>query len=144
MSSLSTMETLIFLKKVPLFNNFKLEDLLALKEITEESAYKPGDYIIREGESGSKAYIIVSGQVEVLKKIEDKDKVLANLERTAYFGEMAIIENEPRSASIRALTECLCISIRGEEFREMIKSNADLSFQIARVFSRRYRDLMSA
>jgi CRP-like cAMP-binding protein len=137
------METLIFLKKVPLFSNFQLEDLLKLKEITEEQIYQTNDIIIKEGESGSKAYIIVSGSVEVLKKIDDADKPLANLDRTAYFGEMAIIENEPRSATVKANEECLLLTIKGEEFREMIKHNADLSFHITKIFSRRYRDLMN-
>jgi CRP/FNR family cyclic AMP-dependent transcriptional regulator len=142
-STLSTMETLIFLKKVPLFSSFELEDLLGLKEITATRSFKAGDFIFHEGESGSHAYIIVSGSVEVLKADAGREKVIATLEKTAYFGEMAIIENEPRSASVRAKSDCVLLAIDGFEFRTMIKTHAELAFNIVKVFSRRIRDMMS-
>jgi CRP/FNR family transcriptional regulator, cyclic AMP receptor protein len=142
-SALSTMEILIFLKKVPLFSSFELEDLLGLKEITQTRSLKAGDFIFREGESGSHAYIIVAGSVEVVKADAAREKIIATLEKTAYFGEMAIIENEPRSAAVRAKTDCILLSIDGFEFRNLIKAHAELSFNIVKVFSRRIRDMMS-
>ncbi len=135
------MEVLIFLKKVPLFSNFELENLLKLKEITEEKSYKADEIIIKEGESGSEAYVIVSGSVEVIKQTGEETKVLATIEQTGYFGEMAIIENEPRSATVRAKNACTLLTIKGEEFRNMMKTNAELSFNIIQAFSKRIREI---
>jgi len=136
------METLIFLKKVPLFSNFGLEDLLALKEICEEKEYPAGHDIIKEGQFGSEAYIIVDGYVDIVKNTGKGELVVASMEKTAFFGEMAIIENEPRSASVRTKTACTVLTIKGEVFRDMIKTNAQLSFEIVQTFSRRIRALM--
>jgi CRP-like cAMP-binding protein len=141
--NLSTMEILIFLKKVPLFSSFELEDLLRLKEITETTTCKAGDFVFQEGESGGHTYIIVSGSVEVVKGDGADEQIIATLEKPAYFGEMAIIENQPRSASIRAKSDCVLLAIDGVEFRNMMKTNAELAFNIVKVFSGRIRDMMS-
>jgi len=140
--ALSTMEILIFLKKVPLFSSFGLEDLLKLKEITETVTCEAGDFVLHEGETGNRAYIIVSGSVEVVKMDGSKETIIATLEKPDYFGEMAIIENQPRSASIRAKSDCVFLEIDGLEFRSMMKTNAELAFNIVKVFSARIRGMM--
>jgi CRP-like cAMP-binding protein len=137
------MEILIFLKKVPLFSSFELEDLLKLKEITETITCTAGDFVFHEGDTGNEAYIIVSGSVEVVKIDEKEETIIATLEKPDYFGEMAIIENQPRSASIKAKTDCVFLSIDGLEFRNMMKTNAELSFNIVKVFSSRIRGMMN-
>ena len=77
-------------------------------------------------------------------KIDDKEEtIIATLEKPDYFGEMAIIENQPRSASIRAKTDCVLLAIDGLEFRTMMKTNAELSFDIVKVFSARIRGMMN-
>ena len=137
------MEILIFLKKVPLFSSFELEDLLKLKEITETVTCKAGDFLFHEGESGNRAYIIVSGSIEVVKIDDKEETIIATLEKPDYFGEMAIIENQPRSASIRAKTDSVLLAIDGLEFRNMMKTNAELAFNIVKVFSARIRGMMN-
>jgi CRP-like cAMP-binding protein len=141
---LSTMEVLIFLKKVALFGDFELEELLNLVAITSEVEVKAGENIIAEGESGSSAYVIVSGMVEVYRKTTRGDVILATLEQAQYFGEMAIIENEPRSASVRARGDCRLLRLDGRQFRRMMESNAVLSFRLVQVFSRRLRRMSQA
>lgn len=143
MSTLSTMETLIFLKKVPLFSSFQLEDLLRLKEITEEIHVTDGEAIIREGEEGRDAYVIVSGSVAVVKTHGAQETVLAQLEHSSCFGEMSIVEDEPRTATVKAIGDCTLLLIKGSEFREMILSNAQLSFSLTKVFSSRNRKLLA-
>ena len=140
-SRLSTMETLIFLKKVPLFQAFELEELLLLKQVTMEETFAQGELIIRENQTGKDAYIIVDGRVEIFTEKMGEEIKLATLDKTGYFGEMSIIENEPRSASARALTECLLLTIKGAQFREMMTTNAELSFNLVKVFSQRIRDM---
>lgn len=137
------METLIFLKKVPLFNSFQLEGLLKLKEITEEISFNDGEIIINENEEGRDAYVIISGTVAVTKKTTAGEKKLATLEKAACFGEMSIVEDEPRSATVRAAGQCELLKIDGVQFRKIILENAELSYNIARVFSARYRSVLN-
>lgn len=143
MSSISTMETLIFLKKVSLFNSFQFGELLKLKEITKEIEYEDGDVIIHEKEQGRDAYIIVSGQVVVSKNTKKGSQNLATLDKAACFGEMSILEDEPRSATVTALGKCTLLKIDGQEFRKIIQHNADLAFNMARIFSARYRAVLN-
>ncbi|MBN8217063.1 MAG: cyclic nucleotide-binding domain-containing protein [Spirochaetes bacterium] len=143
-AQLSTMEVLIFLKKVALFGDFELEELLNLVAITSEIVVPAGETIIAEGESGSSAYVIVSGMVEVYRQTGHGDVILATLDQSQYFGEMAIIENEPRSASVRARSDCRLLRLDGRQFRRMMESNAVLSFRLVQVFSRRLRRMSQA
>ena len=78
----------------------------------------PGDYIFREGEFGQHAYIINSGTVELVKFTGDQQSVLAELEKGALFGEMAIIDGSARSASARAKTECVLKVVSEEQLKE--------------------------
>lgn len=62
----------------------------------------PGQYVFREGESGDLAFVVKSGQIEIVKQIEGKDVNLGVMKEGAMFGEMALIDNKPRMASARA------------------------------------------
>ena len=81
----------------------------------------PGDYIFREGEFGQHAYIINSGTVELVKFTGDQQSVLAELEKGALFGEMAIIDSSARSASARAKTECVLKVVSEEQLKTSLK-----------------------
>ena len=92
----------------------------------------PGDYIFREGEFGHTAYMIDSGTVELVKFTGDKHTVLAELEKGALFGEMAIIENSPRSAAARAKTDCVLTVITEEELKKHLSSSPNASLDMMR------------
>jgi CRP-like cAMP-binding protein len=70
----------------------------------EFETYAPGEIIFRQGDEGDRAYFIHSGEVEVLKEEGGSEKVLARLAKGQYFGEMALIANQPRNATIRAVS----------------------------------------
>lgn len=67
--------------------------------------YGPGEIVFREGDPGECAYFIHSGEVEVLRKDQGEEKILARLGQDQYFGEMALLKNAPRNATIRAVTQ---------------------------------------
>jgi hemolysin D len=93
----------------------------------------PGDYIFREGEFGHTAYIIESGSVELIKFTGDQHTVLAELDvKGSLFGEMAIIENSPRSAAARAKTECVLTVITEEELKKHLSSSPNASLDMMR------------
>ena len=92
----------------------------------------PGDYIFREGEFGQHAYIIDSGTVELVKFTGDQQSVLAELEKGALFGEMAIIDGSARSASARAKTECVLKVVSEEQLKKHLSSSPNASLDMMR------------
>jgi len=136
---LTIVETLIFFKRIPMFSDLDIEELFELKDISSEREYKNGEEIITEGESGNEAFIIADGMVEILKD----SKIITTLEKGDYFGEMAIIENEPRSATAISKGNSLLLVLDGDSFRKMIVSNSNISFNLVKVLSNRIRELIS-
>ena len=92
----------------------------------------PGDYIFREGEFGQHAYIINSGTGELVKFTGDQQSVLAELEKGALFGEMAIIDGSARSASARAKTECVLKVVSEEQLKKHLSSSPTASLDMMR------------
>ena len=91
----------------------------------------PGDYIFREV-SLDNAYIINSGTVELVKFTGDQQSVLAELEKGALFGEMAIIDGSARSASARAKTECVLKVVSEEQLKKHLSSSPTASLDMMR------------
>jgi len=95
------MDTIKILKKVPLFYDFDKEDMEKLIPLFEEEIFPSEAFIITEGAVGDSMYILVSGSVRILKKVNDSEEmVINNLYGETYFGELALIDNLPRSASV--------------------------------------------
>jgi len=82
--------------------------------------YSPGEMIVRQGEPGLCAYFIQSGEVEVLRRDKDQDNVIAKLGKDEYFGEMALLSNEPRNASVRALKETRVAALGKDNFVKLL------------------------
>lgn len=102
--------------------------------------YKAGDYIFHEGDLGTEMYIIHEGKVEVLNRIGEEDRVLAVLEKGDFFGEMSVLEDMPRAASVRALTDTRLLQINGSTFDQMLQGNPEIAVRMMRKLSRRLRE----
>ncbi len=101
---------------------------------------RAGEYLFREGDLGTEMYIIQDGQVEILKSVDGKEQSLAVLEKGDFFGEMALLEDLPRTASARALGNCRLLQINGSTFDQMLRSNAEIAVRLMRKLSRRVRE----
>src|SRR3990172_5823030 len=75
--------------------------------------FKTGDFVFREGELGTEMFIVHEGRIEILKSFQGEERSLAVLEKGDFFGEMAILEDLPRNASARALTDAKLLQING-------------------------------
>lgn len=137
---LSLMETIIFLKKVPLFQNVGGEGLRHLAERAEEAIFEAGSIIFRENDMADVMYIIKSGRIEVFKESGDKKVTIAELGEKAFFGEMAILEDAPRSASVKAVEDSALIAIDKNSFRESIYEYPDIAFEALKCLSSRLRE----
>ncbi|HEY0787342.1 MAG TPA: cyclic nucleotide-binding domain-containing protein [Thermoanaerobaculia bacterium] len=111
------------------------------KDPKEGTLFIPaGSYIFREGDLGTEMFIVQEGEVHILKRIGAENRVLATLEKGDFFGEMAVLENAPRSADAYAVRDTKLIPINGSRFDEMIRRNPEISVRIMRKYSRRLRE----
>ncbi len=111
------MEIVDLLKDTALFGNLQPNELDLIARSTRLETFPAGKTIIREGRVGSAFFVIVSGQVEVVKEIDAPNPVvLAYFGPGDFFGEVATVKHLPRSASVRALEDTQCLVIWRADF----------------------------
>lgn len=115
-------ETLDKLRKVSLFSGFSDPELVRLLKICRTRPFKAGSYVFREGEKGYSLYVLVAGRLEIRRKIDGEDKVLVEMRPGDCFGEMAIIDDEPRMADAVAASDCMAIEVN----ESVINNNEDI------------------
>lgn len=86
----------------------------------EVETYSPGQVIVRQGEPGLCAYFIQAGQVEVVRTEQDQEKIIATLGNDEYFGEMALLSDEPRNATVRAVKETRVAALGKDNFVKLL------------------------
>ena len=104
------------------------------------ATYAPGEKIFEQGELGTEMYIILDGDVEIVKHINEESHVLSHLEKGDFFGEMALLENVPRTADAIAVGEVKTLVINGSRFDEMLHRNPEIAVRIIRKYSKRLRE----
>ncbi len=102
--------------------------------------YEPNDIIFCEFEPGNDFYFIQSGRVEIVKIINNREKTLDILGAGDVFGEMAILEEEPRSASAIAIEHVKLLRFRRENFDALLQGNPQLAYKLLVIFSKRIYD----
>lgn len=128
------------LSRTSLFAVLSHDDLEHLAETARIRTYHRGEVIVREGETATGCYIIASGRVEVLKGVDDpQPATLGTLDSGEFFGEMAVIDDHPRSATVRALEETECVAIRRVDFLEVLQRRPQIAVQMLPVLVRRLR-----
>ena len=133
---ISTVEKVLFLKGVDLFRGIPGEELSHIAQITDEVEYTPEQTIINEGDQGDAMYLIVDGTV----KVHSGPQHLAELGTKQCFGEMSILDSEPRSASITALSDLTLLKIQREDFTEILAEKPEISLGIIQVLTGRLRE----
>lgn len=101
--------------------------------------YRDGDVIVRKGDVGECMYVVLDGQVEVFQASEGREVRLALLGEGDVFGEMALFENEVRSASARALGDVRLLTVDKATFLRRVHEDPSLALQILRKISHRLR-----
>ncbi|MEA2642688.1 MAG: ATP-binding cassette, subfamily bacterial, partial [Chloroflexota bacterium] len=110
------------LSQIPLYANQDHNSLEAIADRFTTETYNPGYTVCEEGEVGLKLYILVRGRVEVLKRVADGDvRRLAVLEDGDFFGEIALLETVPRTATVRTLTPCVLLALDQHQFTTLLR-----------------------
>src|SRR5919199_543727 len=128
------------LRRVPLFAELAEADLEALAALARERRYPKGSVIVFSGELGDALYVIARGRVKVVLLDEDgREVILALLGAGSFFGELALLDEEPRSAHVIAMEGSTLIMLRRADFQACLRQAPELSLALLRELSRRLR-----
>ena len=129
------------LKKVDLFSGLKKKDLKSLATSCVKRSFKRGDTLVTQGERGRGLYIIVAGKVKIIKETASGDELeIAILGPEDFFGEMSVLDNAPRTASVIAVEETECLVLTSWDFTAKLKLRPEIALQILPVLVKRFRE----
>lgn len=129
-------ETIELLKEVPLFSTFSKKQLKSVKKTAKEKEFKSEEMIVREGDASNTGfYLILDGQVEV----KQDDSTLSKLGSGQFFGEMAVLDEKPRSADVVAITDTKCLLLTSWDFKALIKTYPDMATKVIAELANRLR-----
>ncbi|MBX3022303.1 MAG: cyclic nucleotide-binding domain-containing protein [Bdellovibrionales bacterium] len=125
-----------FLKTVPIFNELSTWQLKKVGGIVFERTYDVGELIFEEGQPGAALFLIIEGQVSVEILKEKFTAKLAVLEKGAFFGEMALLDESPRSASARVMEPTRTLALYRNDLHRLIQTDPETACQIYKALAR--------
>ncbi len=129
------------LRRVWLFSQLDPGQLDAISSFTFQKTFGPGELIVEEGHTGNGMYVIVSGNVEVVKGLgTDQSRVVATRGSGEVFGEMALLGEWPRTASVRALDQVECLGIDRWVFLAQLERQPQVSIRMLQILAQRLRE----
>lgn len=134
------------LKAFPILENLDEAKLTELAPFFATETFQPGREIVRQNDPGDKFYIIARGKVEVWRTEEQSGNTarVAVLQDGDYFGEITLITGFPRTATVRTVTVCTCISLERGQFNRMLEGFPELHRQMSEVAVQRLRESSKA
>lgn len=125
------------LRKIPLFANIEPAKLKLMCFASERLTFQPGQILCEQGDAGDSAYIIVEGQADVLVGTDDGPLVVAQVGKNDIVGEIAILCDVPRTASVQATSELVALKITKDLFFRMVTDFPEMALEIMRVLAHR-------
>jgi len=136
------MDHLDILAQVPLFAQMNKRELKNISETAEELLYEPGEMIINEGERDGRLFVLLEGEVEIIKGLgQPGERLLRRLGPGAYFGEMAVLGDALRTASVRAVGQARMLSLRDFNLRQAMERHPYIAIELFQVMSHRMQQM---
>ena len=138
---MDSQELEVFIAHVPLFANLSPSDRTAISSVMIKRTFSPGEFIVHEEDDEKQTFfIIVSGSVHVtVFTSEGKQTILATLHSGEFFGEMAVLDGEPRSASVVAAEPCKILMLYRRSFLDILQKYPKIAIAMLIEMSRRQR-----
>ena len=127
------------LKGAPLFEGLSRTELVQLARVTEDLEVEPGKVLCREGEIGHEFFVIVDGKVEVTRK----GRRVATRGSGDFVGEIALLEEMPRTATVTAKTPVRFFVLTRKDFRHLLDENRNVERKVLRALARRLAEISS-
>jgi hypothetical protein len=144
-TEISIPDKIMHLRKIQIFEGLAVSELAAVASVTEEVDFPVNEVVMREGEPGDTMYLIMNGEVAVIKNMAEgdvtKEMELDRIGAGDYFGEMALIEDNVRSATIRTSEDCRFLVLDKQEFTEIVREYPQIALHMSRVLGDRLKKL---
>lgn len=128
------------LKRIPIFSHLGDEELARVSRALREKTYPKGSVILFEDDPGDALYTVVTGQVKVVRIGEDGREVILSILRGGdFFGEMSLIDDQPRSAHVIAMQDANLLVLRREDFQDCLAEMPSIALGLLKALSRRLR-----
>ena len=134
---MSLNEEVDLLRRIPLFAKIEPSKLKLLAFTSERLTFAAGQELFHQGDVGDVAYIIIDGEAEIVVDSSDGELVVAKVGKNDFIGEIAILIDVPRTATVRAASELATLAISKDQFFSMIAEFPDMAVEIMRELARR-------
>ncbi len=124
-----------FLARVPIFSACTPEEIAAIAAVAQESYFEEGQIVVTQGTPGQAFYLIMEGKVEYLRD----GSVLGEFGPGEFFGEMSLLDEAPRSATVRAASATWCLMLSSWDFKALLRQKPEIAIKLLEVLSRRIR-----
>jgi CRP/FNR family transcriptional regulator, cyclic AMP receptor protein len=129
------------LARAPIFSRLDAPYLNQLARLARDREFGAGDLILKQGEPGIALFVVQSGRVQIVRNAgQPEEQVLGEHGPGGFFGEMTLIDEYPRSASVRALEPTTCIGLTKVDFITAVRENPDIAIRMLREMSQRLRE----
>jgi len=133
--------TLELLTRVPVFATLAEPDLAKVAEVTVTRRFAPNHVIFREGDMSDTCYVVAAGHARAVREHADgRQLALAHFGPGDIFGELAMFDDEARSATVETLDQVDAVAILGQDFRRLLKEHPDISVKLVVSLGRRLRE----
>jgi CRP/FNR family transcriptional regulator, cyclic AMP receptor protein len=141
MAAQPTSEVVELLARVPVFSTLVLEDLQRIAELAVPRRFEPGQVVFREGDSSDTCYIVRDGHARAVREHNDGRTItLATFGPGDIFGELAMFEDERRSATVEALEQTSVVAVLGPDMRRLMGEHPGISQRLVVALGRRLRE----
>jgi CRP/FNR family transcriptional regulator len=134
-------ETIELLHRVPVFSSLAPSDLLRVADVAVPRRFAAGEIVFREGDASDTCYIVKTGQARATREhVDGRSLTLAHFGPGDIFGELAMFDDERRSATIEVLEETEAIAILGGDMRRLLREHSDIAVKLIAALGRRLRE----
>ncbi len=138
-------EIVTFLEKVTFFQGLKKRQLENLGRRMVNRTYRKGDAIVVQGQGGEGFFIVTSGKAEAVRRRADgEDLVVNEFGPGDFFGELALLDDGPRTATITAVEETNCLVLVRWDFLAILREDADMAVEVLLELARRFRSTLDS
>lgn len=117
------------LRSFPSLAEFTEEDLKTLISVAREKPCAPASWVAQEGQPGASCFLLVSGALDIIKAGSEGARLLATMQPGALVGQVALVDKQPRSASIRAKGQTVVLELGRDDFERLLKANSPLALK---------------
>jgi CRP-like cAMP-binding protein len=138
---MTSAETIALLRRVPAFSALTEEEVARVAQVAVPRRFGPSEAVFREGDQSDTCYVMFSGRARVVREHQDGRAItLANFGPGDIFGELAMFDDERRSATVEAIEETEAIAILGGDMRRLLREHPDIAVKLLQALGRRLRE----